>query len=124
MNKKCISLMAIMVTLISLSFILSCDLADNKPPFTPGSPVAERVASDTLMYDLGWSCSDPDSDPLMYNIHFGTSDNPPLITSQAQNHFRTPVLVSVTTYYWKIDALDNHHNQTSSPVWQFVTPSE
>jgi len=116
-------LLAIII-LTGLIIILSCDLNDNKPPYTPGGPVAIRVAGDTLMYDLSWSCGDPDSDPLMYNIHFGSTISPPLITSQTNNHFRTSTLLFGTTYYWKIDALDNQHNQTSSPIWQFTTPSE
>jgi len=76
------------------------------------------------MYDLSWSCGDPDSDPLMYNIHFGITNSPPLITSQLANRFRTSSLLFGTTYYWKIAALDNNHNQTSSPIWQFTTPTE
>ncbi|HBC47379.1 MAG TPA: hypothetical protein DCZ43_10060 [candidate division Zixibacteria bacterium] len=123
MKNRCLCLLA-MIVLTGLIIISSCDLNDNKPPYAPGSPVVARVAGDTLMYDLSWSCGDPDSDPLMYNIHFGITNSPPLITSQPANRFRTSSLLFGTTYYWKIDALDNNHNQTSSPIWQFTTPTE
>ena len=55
---------------------------------------------------LGWSCSDPDGDPLTYDVYFGTVNPPDTMVSSNQTGttFGTSGLSGGTTYYWKVVA--------------------
>ena len=71
---------------------------------------------------LSWSCSDPDGDPLTYDVYFGTTSNPPLVGSnQSNTNYDPGQLDNNTTYYWKIVAKDNQGGFTTGPVWSFST---
>ncbi|MBU1636047.1 formylglycine-generating enzyme family protein [bacterium] len=72
--------------------------------------------------NLSWACIDPDSDPLTYDVHFGTIDSPPPVSSeQSATTYDPGTLVNGTTYYWRIVAHDNQDHSTSGPVWFFTT---
>ena len=95
----------------------------NQPPAQPSDPDPVNGAEnqDTTV-TLSWSCSDPDSDPLLYDIYFGTNSNPPMVSSDQSNAFYNPgSLNSGTTYYWKITAKDDHGNSTAGTIWHFAT---
>jgi len=95
----------------------------NIPPKTvtniyPGNN-SINIALDTF---LQWSCSDPDGDPLIYDVYFGTEITPPQVATTLADTFYTPgTLEYATTYYWKIIAHDDHGNTTEGEVWSFTT---
>lgn len=98
-------------------------IGDNFPPNTPNQPSppdgSENVDIDS---GLSWSCSDPDGEPLTYDVYFGTSSSPPLVSSgQSENVYNSDQLEKDKTYYWKIVAFDNNSASTSSPIWSFDT---
>ena len=95
----------------------------NQPPASPTNPSPPDNAVDQPMnVGLHWSCSDPDSDPLTYDVYFGASENPPLISEgQADTSYTPDDLDYSQTYYWKIVAKDGHDNSTESQIWMFVT---
>ena len=71
---------------------------------------------------LFWSCSDPENDPLTYDVFFGTSSNPPLVNfGQNEATYYPGTLLEEATYYWKIVAKDNNDNETEGDIWQFTT---
>jgi hypothetical protein len=94
-----------------------------QPPNPPSNPNpinnATGVSVDTI---LSWSCTDPDGDPLTYDVYFGTLSNPSVVSSgQSGTTYDPGTLEEVTTYYWKIKAYDDHSNNTMSTEWSFTT---
>jgi len=95
----------------------------NQPPNAPASPLPENGSIDQpIDITLSWTCSDPENDPLIYDVFFGT-DNPPSQVSIAQlGATYNPGLLNMNTgYFWKVVAHDNHDNYKESPVWTIIT---
>ena len=95
----------------------------NNPPNQPTCVSPADGATDVdVNADLSWSCTDPDSDPLTYDVYFGTSSSPPLVsTGQSASSYDPGTMIGGVKYYWKIVAWDNHGASTSGPVWNFTT---
>ncbi len=91
----------------------------NDPPNLPSNPFPNDGATSVSIYThLSWECTDPNGDPLTYDVHFG----PPLvISSQSSTTYDPGTLNEETTYYWKIVAYDDHSNSTTGDIWQFTT---
>ena len=98
-------------------------VGDNLPPNKPRKPLPANGTNDvSINSDLSWSCSEPDGEPLKFDVYFGTSDNPPKISSkQTETSYDLSTLEKETKYYWKIVAHDPHGASTSSPIWSFTT---
>ena len=95
----------------------------NNPPNPPSDPDPEDGATDIdVNVVLSWTCSDPDGDPLTYDVYFDTVDPPVNIVSSGQSgtSFTPGTLLFETTYYWKIKAYDAY-SSTSGSVWSFTT---
>jgi hypothetical protein len=72
--------------------------------------------------DLTWTCTDPDGDPLTFDIYFGTSPSPPLvITGHISTTYDPGPLANNQSYYWKIIAHDDKGTITEGPIWSFTT---
>ena len=93
------------------------ELPDNPTPINNATSVSTNI-------NLSWTCTDPDGDPLTYDVHFGTDVNPPLLNSgQSETIYDPGALIEETTYYWKIVAHDDNSNSTIGDIWQFTTSS-
>lgn len=101
----------------------SVNWIDNDPPNPPSNPDPYDGEDDVQVeQDLDWDCSDPDGDPLTYDVYFGTSSNPPLIaTDITDSTYNQGTMSYGTTYYWKIVAKDNHGGITTGSIWDFTT---
>ena len=98
----------------------------NLPPVAPYSPFPENGSQNqSVSVVLSWSCSDPENDPLTYDVFFG-AENPPtqVVTAIADTFYTQGNLNYNTTYYWKIVAHDDHGNSTEGEVWSFTTMEE
>ncbi len=98
-------------------------LRDNQPPSQPSSPSPADASVDQAINSiLSWACSDPESDPITYDVYFGET-NPPSIVSPGQTGttYYPGTLSDSTTYYWKITVHDDHSHNTEGPVWSFST---
>ena len=96
----------------------------NQPPNTPTNPNPAHTATNVaLTAALSWSGSDPNNDPLTYEVRFGTANPPPqVVADQSATSYDPPGdLASGTTYYWKIIANDGRGGTTPGPVWSFTT---
>lgn len=96
----------------------------NNPPYTPNNPYPSNYATSvSITADLSWSGGDPDpEDTVTYDVYFGASSSPPLVSSnQPATSYNLPTLSYLTTYYWKIVARDNHGVTTTGPLWVFTT---
>ncbi len=97
--------------------------ATNQAPYEPANPNPANASinqpvSSTL---LSWSCDDPDSDILTYDVYFGETNPPPVSSTLLSATTYDPgTLSNSTIYYWKIIASDGHHS-TAGPVWNFIT---
>ncbi len=99
-------------------------LETNLPPDVPSNPSPENGAiNQPVNITLSWTCTDPEDDPLTFDIYFGTGSDPPL---EAEGITEFSLLVenlNCPNYYWKIVAYDDHNNITIGPVWNFKTTS-
>ncbi len=95
----------------------------NQPPAAPSTPSPESGSmNQPSNTTLSWACSDPENDPLTYDIYFGTENPPSLVaTAHSGTTYNPGTLVYTTAYFWKIIAHDDHGNTTESPVWNFTT---
>jgi hypothetical protein len=95
----------------------------NQAPNTPNNPNPEDDEADVdIDADLSWSCSDPDGNPLTYDVYFGTNSPPPLVSSnQPIKSYEPGTMNYSTTYYWQIKAKDIYGLTTMGPEWSFTT---
>jgi len=96
----------------------------NSPPNTPSAPNPSNGATNVpIDTSLTWTCSDPDGDPVTYNVFFGTTSPPPKISDNQTTTIYDPPgdLDFSTTYFWQIVAYDNQGAFTIGPLWSFTT---
>jgi hypothetical protein len=98
-------------------------ITSNNPPNEPSDPSPSDGASDIdIDADLSWTCSDPDSDTLSYDVYFGNVSNPPLIASDIALTSYDPGVMNLNeTYFWKIVAIDSFGASAEGPIWSFTT---
>jgi hypothetical protein len=98
----------------------------NAPPVVPYNPIpADEETAAPLNQLLVWTCSDPDGDPLTYDVYFG----PPLMimlvsSGQSERTYRPSGMLKDTDYEWRIVAHDDEGAETEGPFWSFTTANE
>ena len=98
----------------------------NNPPNIPSNPTPEDGATEqSINVDISWTGGDPDiGDTVSYDVYFGTSTNPPLISGdQTTTTYDPGTLSSSNSHYWKVVAKDNNGASTSGSVWRFEIPN-
>jgi uncharacterized protein (TIGR02145 family) len=96
----------------------------NQAPLPPSSPnPMDKASNVSTSPTLTWSCSDPENDPLTYDVYFGTTSNPTSKVSadQTAKIYTLTSLSANVDYYWKVVAKDNKGNTTSGAIWKFTT---
>src|SRR5688572_21655277 len=95
----------------------------NLPPNVPSSPnPAHNSANQPTTLTLRWTGSDPDVDPLNYDVYFGTTSPPPLVATQLTTaELARTNLAFNTQHYWRVVARDPLNHETSSAEWTFFT---
>ncbi len=99
----------------------------NNPPNIPSQPVPDDQETNvSITTNLWWIGGDPDQgDSVTYDVYFGTTTNPPKLSSnQTASTYDIPVLSNGTKYYWRIVSWDNHKTSTPGPLWSFTTEQE
>jgi len=93
------------------------------PPNQPSGPSPANGATGVSRNaDLSWSCSDPDGDPLTYDVYFGTGTPPPIAkTDYSKTSYDPGELLYGTTCHWKIVARDSNRVEKEGPIWNFRT---
>jgi formylglycine-generating enzyme required for sulfatase activity len=94
----------------------------NQPPDEPGDPMpADNESLAATELDLIWTCSDPEDDPLTFDVYLGSTTTPPLVNEgQIDMYYHQVELEVGLIYYWQIVAHDNHAHSTAGPVWSFT----
>jgi hypothetical protein len=101
-------------------------VSPNTPPNPPSNPSPPNHATSIpISADLSWTGGDPDADDTVtYDVYFGTSSSPPLVSNDQSGTIYDPgTLAYSTKYYWKVVATDNHGAATGGPLWDFTTES-
>uniref|UniRef100_A0A7V2ZI98 T9SS type A sorting domain-containing protein n=1 Tax=Ignavibacterium album TaxID=591197 RepID=A0A7V2ZI98_9BACT len=95
----------------------------NSAPNPPTNPSPQNGATgQSTSLTLSWTCTDPDGDPLTYDVYFGTNNNPPLVSQDRQiTNYSVNNLSAGATYYWRVVAKDNQGTSRSGNVWSFTT---
>ncbi len=95
----------------------------NDPPNIPNNPSPADGATDVdINVDLSWTCSDPDNDILNYDVYFGATSTPPLVSNNQTGTIYDPgTLIYSTQYYWQIVAWDPNGEFNISSLWSFNT---
>jgi hypothetical protein len=98
----------------------------NDPPDDPNNPYPADGAKEVdLDVNLTWQCSDPEGDPLTFDIYFGTIFPPPPVKRNHDTNSYNPGSLSLnTTYYWRIVAIDSPGGSTSGPTWSFSSKTK
>ncbi len=95
------------------------------PPSAPSNPKPDSGATSVSgpLSTLSWCSSDPDGDPVYFDVYFGTVDPPGTLVAsdQVDTSLAMSGLTTSTTYYWKVVAKDDHARSTAGPVWSFTT---
>ena len=70
---------------------------------------------------LKWEGGDPDGDPVLYDVYFGTDSlNIPMIASDNPDSFYVVNVEYNTKYFWKVNSKD-YSSVTLGQVWWFET---
>ncbi|HEY0054014.1 MAG TPA: hypothetical protein VGB63_01550 [Pedobacter sp.] len=93
------------------------------PPFPAdltGPTIGQIFPSGTSTVTLDWDGSDVDNDIAVYDIYFGTTNNPAIKTSNLTTSILNNVEVSPNSvYYWKVITKDSKGNSSDSGVSEF-----
>ena len=89
------------------------------PPFNPNPPNNGPAPPSPV---LTWDATDPNSDPLTYNVYLGTSAvSQPLVASGlTTKSYAAGTLALGSQYYWRVEVNDGEAT-TLGPVWTFIT---
>lgn len=116
----------IVVMLVAmLSFCKSTGTSNDKPNAPSNPTPADNSTNLTPNQILQWECTDPEGDPLTYDVYIGTNANLGAGDLVAQDltvtTFNPGALGYVVKYYWKIIAYDDQKGSTAGPTWNFST---
>ncbi len=114
------------MTIAGLTFSVEQEGSFNLPPSIPSSPspTAGEIDVSTVV-TLSWTGGDPDpGDTVTYDVHFGTSIDPPLASfDQPTTSCDPDTLVDGAVYYWRVVAHDSEGATSNGPMWSFRTAS-
>ncbi len=98
----------------------------NAPPNQPTDPSpGNGLWHVSVNPTLTWSCTDPNNDPLTFDVYFGPSSPPPLAASNLDSPSYAPAMLAYQTdYYWRVVARDTAGAERSGPTWTFRTRPE
>jgi hypothetical protein len=95
----------------------------NSAPSEPSNPSPSNSGFNiSITPDLSWACTDPEGQPLNFDVYLGAANPPPLVTSNhAARSYSPPALEFATTYYWQVVARDTYGATRTGDVWKFTT---
>lgn len=111
---------------VSVVFEMSDDTSLNSPPSIPllVSP-ADNATEQPLSLNLSWTCTDPESDSLTFDVIVKNANNAVVlnINDIKEKNYNLTNLQFNTTYFWQIAASDGVNAKVYSETRQFRTIS-
>ena len=97
--------------------------SSNNPPNTPSNPSPSDHETDvSINTDLSWTGGDPDGDPVTYDVYFGTTSTPSIVSSSQSSTSYDPGTLNINRkYFWFIVAEDNQGASKTGTLWDFTT---
>lgn len=71
---------------------------------------------------LAWTATLGGATPDGYDLYFGSSPTPPLVSENQLESSYTPTLSAGSTYYWKVVAKNTFGDSPATATWSFRTP--
>jgi formylglycine-generating enzyme required for sulfatase activity len=107
--------------MVACEFKSTC--SENEAPAIPFNPVpadeAENIVINPALY---WTCIDPESDSLQYDMYFGINSPPEIYdTGIIEAQYILTTLEYSQHYFWQIVVHDNYNNATDGTIWSFYT---
>jgi len=97
----------------------------NDPPYEPSDPEPENGATNVdIDADLYWTGGDPNGDTVTYDVYLEANDPTPdvkVADDISEMTFDPGIMTYDTTYYWQINAKDEHGASMWGAVWEFTT---
>jgi len=87
------------------------------PGQASGPSPADGTSYISTSIDLTWLAG---ADALSHNVYFGTTGTPDYQGNQTGTYFDPGMLDTQTTYYWRIDEV-NENGTTTGQLWSFTT---
>jgi hypothetical protein len=90
-----------------------------RQPYNPNPP--DGATNISTSPTLTWECSDPDLDPITYDIYFGKTNHLQLVKiNHTATSFKPGILETGESYMWKVNAKDDHgHEANNFREWTF-----
>ncbi len=104
----------------------------SRPNITIVTPSVDPPNPAILIYpaDNGWafldailSWGDGGGLPTGYDVYFGDSETPPLVSDNQTGTTYTPTLAADTQYWWQVVPYNANGPAENCPVWSFWTPT-
>jgi predicted secreted protein len=97
--------------------------SDNSPPYEPSVPIPENNSVNVdIDTNISWTGGDPEENIVTYDVYFGATSPPPLVSENQYSNVYVPGLLEYDTgYYWKIISTDEFGLLTEGPIWIFTT---
>ena len=104
------------------SFITEPDAGVNTLPYAPTAVTPQNGATLTAnTVSLAWDATDADGDTLVYDVYFGDTNPPQLMSENLTTSSFDVSLVTGTQYYWRVVVKDDHEGVTLGQIWSFTT---
>lgn len=94
--------------------------------YLPNSPVlvapSEQEIAGNTETRLEWEASDPDNDPLVFDVYFGidAATTSKISTNQVATFINVDT-ETAATYYWKVVVKDDKGGHTLGQIWSFTS---
>jgi len=103
---------------------IQINMTTGAPTTAPNAPILASPGNGAWTFtgsSLVWNSGG--GFPSTYDVYFGTSATPPLVSDNQAGTSYTPTLAAGTTYYWNVVATNGFGDSPASATWSFKVPT-